>query len=125
MAEVMQRYRVQTGRKNGDKVARPTGGSKLLNNTGETAVPLSPTKNVRRSLCVVCSEQRRSGATGSQIPARDIPTYDERDPPEEEKNREQKQRKKEKNRVTRGEGFLSSVANRRAVDFPFFPFGEN
>jgi hypothetical protein len=39
MAEVMQRYRVQTGRKNGDKVARPTGGSKLLNNTGETAVP--------------------------------------------------------------------------------------
>lgn len=41
------------------------------------------------------------------------------------KKKEQKQRKKEKNRVTRGEGFLSSVANRRAVDFPFFPFGEN
>lgn len=77
-------------------------------------------QNVRRSLCVVCSEQRRSGATGSQIPARDIPTYDERDPPEEEKKQRAKTTKKRKKQGDSGRGFLVVGGQQKSGGFSFF-----
>lgn len=102
------------------RIARPTGGSKLLNNTGETAVPLSPTRTSGEVFAWCVANKGEAEQLGLKSQPEISRTYDERDPPREEKNRAQKQRKKRKNRVTRGEGFLSSVANRRSGGFSFF-----